>query len=264
MFPRAFSALIATLCLFTAPAHAAFSYSVAVQDPSATLTAKTKAAVLANLDGAIQQWKKAIKMNGKLKILIKMEVTPYATVDCSSTGNTWSGYRNKLSVYEEGASYTIRTGANVKPGSPDMVIRINPAYLQNEAWLDPRPALRIDPVPANKIDFVSVLTHELAHAFGFNGFVDQASGQPNPEYLSVFDSFIKRDASGVYFTGPQAMRVYGGPIPLTAKNYYHYASLNDPALLGGIMNGISFAYGNRYSLSAIDLAILQDLGHARR
>src|SRR5262249_48119911 len=156
------------------------------------------------------QWKKAIKMTGKLKILIKMEVTPFGTVDCSSAGNTWSGYRNGLSVYEEGAAYTIRAGSNVRPGQPDSVIRINPAYLRSQAWLDPRPLQRIDRVPINKIDFVSVLTHELAHAFGFNGFIDQASGQFNSGFRSVFDAFIKRDASGVYFTGPNAMRVYGG------------------------------------------------------
>ena len=58
--------------------------------------------------------------------------------------------------------------------------------------------------------------------------------------------------------------VYGGPVPMTYGDYPHFG--NEPPRPGSdlidheLMNGVVFYYGQRYYISPLDLAVLEDVG----
>ncbi len=96
-------------------------------------------------------------------------------------------------------------------------------------------------LPTRATDFYSVAQHEFLHLLGFS-------------LSDVFDNQITANQ----FTGPEATRVFGGPVPLDATQG-HYApgttSLGAPAL----MNAVQLV-GTRSFMTALDWAILADLG----
>ena len=66
-----------------------------------------------------------------------------------------------------------------------------------------------------------------------------------------------------YFTGPTAEAVYGGPVRLTIGNLYHVGNSMGQLgydLLNELMNGVIGFLGNGPGVSALDLAILRDVG----
>ncbi|HSO39233.1 MAG TPA: hypothetical protein VLT33_42195 [Labilithrix sp.] len=107
---------------------------------------------------------------------------------------------------------------------------------------DPDPELGA-PVPAGKLDFVSVALHEIGHVLGFG----------------TADAFKKQITSGA-FTGPKARALFGGPLPLTAD----LAHVPNGTMSGGqrMLMDTSDATGARYLPTPLDQAVLQDLGHS--
>lgn len=241
-----------------------FQYEIQISDPYNAFMGK-QSELKANVKGAIEQWNSELVMRGTLRVLVQPTDDPSVSLEAASVSNTFIGYHNGIPVYEEGAAHLIRTGINLDCSQPDLIITINAEYFRSEVWIDPMPLARLAAVPMDKVDLVSLLTHELGHAFGFLGFIDATTGLTNPNYLSVFDQFIKKDAAGnVYFTGANAKAEYGSRVPLTPGNYYHYGTSRTPALFTSLMNGLVIYYGTRYSVGALDLAIMRDLGQTLR
>lgn len=259
----AISSLFLLSLTLPAPAKAAssFSYSVTVSDPSAALGRK-KSAFLANLDGAIAQWKKNLVMKGNLKILVQITSVPTG-LEGASASNIFRFYSNSVPVYEESAAYTIRTGLNVNASAYDLIINADPGFLANVAWYDPHPLQRTDPVPSNRVDLVSLLTHELGHAFGINGFINQTT-LSFVGYMSLFDTMIAVSGGQPVFTGPSAVVAYGGPLPLTPGDVYHYGTASTPELIYDLMNGVNFYYGTRYWVGPLERAMMKDMGQSLR
>jgi len=126
-----------------------------------------------------------------------------------------------------------------------------PAFQPWTAWItfdastpfhfDPDPELGA-PVPAGKIDFVSVALHELGHVLGFG----------------TADAFRKQIVDGA-FAGPKTTALFGGPLPLTADQ----AHVPNATMSGGtrLLMDSSDAPGTRYLPTLLDQAVLEDLGH---
>lgn len=253
---------LAIVLLFLSPvtwgsvAQPPFSYEIRVTDKDKKLSSQ-RDLLVKNLAAAVEIWNEKIWMRGHLRLELAIETTATGTPDAASTTNVAIEQSPKL-VLEESAGHLLRTGKAVHPGQPDLRIRVSAKYLSEEAWLDPQPKKRLAPVPKDRTDFVSVCLHELAHAFGINGFLRQQNAA-----LSLFDKFVIKTAQGFAFDGPTVRRVYGGPLPLTAnsssQNFYHYDH-REPHLQSGLMNGQHFWRGHRYQIEPIDLAILSDLG----
>lgn len=69
----------------------------------------------------------------------------------------------------------------------------------------------------------------------------------------------------LFFEGPHAEAVYGGPVPLTWGDYGHVGNRaatgrSGQGLIGDLMNGVAWYGGVRYSISPLDLAIAADAG----
>jgi hypothetical protein len=176
------------------------------------------------------------------------------------------GTDNGIGIVEFAAAHRIRTGAPIDAsGEPDITIRIGERYLKEMLYFDADPFHRTGPVPADKSEAFGRFVHELGHALGFNGFYRGDGTYDAVSWRSTFDHFITRDASGAsVFVGPMAMALYGGPVPLTANERGHLGNDEDPRLfdLGAaeVMNGRTAYVGTRYSVSALDVRILCDIG----
>ncbi|HEY0467857.1 MAG TPA: hypothetical protein VGC79_26840 [Polyangiaceae bacterium] len=109
-------------------------------------------------------------------------------------------------------------------------------------FFDPTPETS-DDVPNDEYDFISLATHELGHVLGF---------ADSPAFSAL--------EQGATFTGKAAIAVYGGPVQLEA-DLGHLAdgpqsdgseALMTPKLLNG----------RRLKPTALDLAVLSDLGYS--
>jgi len=106
----------------------------------------------------------------------------------------------------------------------------------------------------SQYDLTSVLTHEMFHALGFDGMYPSSKG-----YTTTYDTFIQMQNGLPYFIGPKAEAVYGGPVPLDPASagagsaYYHVKVTND-------MMSDAISAGTVRSISALDIAMMQDLG----
>ncbi len=129
--------------------------------------------------------------------------------------------------------------------------------------------------PEGLNNMIYVLEHETLHGLGFTGYrtiVGADYGQILGTTESVYDSLTEFGAGGnpniLYFVGPRAEALYGGPVPLTTlgasdttgENFYHVGNPDGQpgsSLLGDLMNGLAFS---DVPPGAMDLAILSDLG----
>jgi hypothetical protein len=208
-----------------------------------------------------------VSSGADLTVNIVFAAIPTASARSLSSALVGSGLGG-IGVWEQGAAYKVRTGIDANGAAPDIEVNIGIAgYLQNELWFDPAPALRSEPVPPSRTDAYSVMLHEFGHAFGFNGWLDPATGVSPGNYESTFDQWVQPQqtvaGTGLFFTGPSAVALYGGPVPLTFGNFAHLGNAGSGTgtdLLLDLMNGVVFYRGTQYDISALDLAILQDTG----
>lgn len=242
---------------------ATITYNISFADPSGPYSSYYPAIVSA-LHAAGAEWNFYLVGSGSLEI----EVIIDPSVSTANGGSVTSGFvRNDgtRDIFEQGAAYEVRTGIDPNGAGPDIRIRIGIAYLTNELWFDPNPTTRTTAIPANHIDAISILTHELGHAFLFNGWRDGTTGQLPATYMSTFDEKVNFDGTNFYFVGAGAQTRYGGPVPLTYGNATHVGNaLPRPGsdLIPDLMNGIVYNYQTRYFLSPIDLEIARDSGMA--
>lgn len=140
-------------------------------------------------------------------------------------------------------------------------------------------------------DFQSTATHELLHTFGFLSNVDQPGNNTDNSW-TTFDSFIVTSADdyvidrttfawrnaynanltggggGLFFAGPNAVAVYGSPVPLYTPDPWRAGSsvshLDDNTFSGAadkLMNATSSTGRGVRTLSPVERAILRDLGY---
>lgn len=202
-------------------------------------------------------------------LTVQISFADIATSSGHSLASAWVGTGGSgQALYEQGAAFEWRTGADANGAAPDVQINIGSSgYLQNELWFDPDPLRLAGGVPADRTDAFSVLLHEWGHAFAFNGWLDGSTGVPPGNYGSTFDAMVapERGAAGttLLFWGAQASSQYGAAVPLTFGNYGHLGNSgarDGASLIPDLMNGEVFYRGTRYEISALDLAIMADVG----
>lgn len=156
-----------------------------------------------------------------------------------------------------GTAFELRTGQDPNGANADIEVFFDGDFLTKWYWIDP---LDGSTKPPNTNNLVEVIAHELGHALGFNGFSDWATYALG-SYGTRFDRLIQIQNGLPYFIGEQAMALYGGAVPLTAGNVFHVGNTTTP-LNTDLMNGLVFRTDIRYLVSALDVAILSDMGTA--
>jgi hypothetical protein len=204
-----------------------------------------------------------------IDLTVQINFVSMATSSGRSLDSGFAGWRaDGSSLWHQGAAHELLMGVDINGDVPDVEFNIGiDGYLQTELWFDPEPLRRIALVPEDRTDAMSVLLHEWGHALGFNGWMDGTTGTLPGSYASTFDHQVgllgTESGAGLHFLGAQATALYGGPVPLTWGNHAHLG--NDAAGMGAdlvpdLMNGVVFYRGTRYGVSALDVAIMADIG----
>jgi len=220
-----------------------------------------------NIKAAGDLWSQYINGTGHIEILVKVLKDNNGRTSAASKYSSLYLKRGKKRIFEQSVAYEIRTGNDKNGGTVDMVIQIDKDAL-NRLWLDPKPRTRSEPLPRDRTDAITVFMHEFGHALGFSGWLDtRAQYSKLGSDFSTFDRHIIFINNIPYFSGELSTKLYGQPIPLTthSNNYTHVGddiSNKHTALKSSIMNGITFKKGQRYFITNLDLAILNDIGIA--
>lgn len=251
------------------PAHAVVSIEVVFDDPAA-LYGAYYGDIQRNLVAAGDDWLSHFSAPASNTVLtVSVGFVAINTANGGSVSSSFVRSQAGINIFEQGAAAELRTGIDPNGTAADISFNIGiNGYLQTELWFDPTPAnLNDDVVPANKTDARSVLLHEFGHALGFNGWRNGSTGALPGDYASTFDAYTALTSTPagnlVVFTGPAAVALYGGAVPITAGNYTHLGNnlpLAGVDLIPDLMNGVVYYRGSRYTISALDLAILQDVG----
>lgn len=246
----------------------AFMSEVTVTDTS-NILASAHDALIACANGGLAEWGKYVGGAGVLSVEIRVQSTATGRLAGASTSNESVGPCRNTSactLVEEQAIHRLRTGQDnpAMVGVPDVHVDVDTTYWNTQVWVDPDPVGRTAMVPSDRLDCVSLFTHELSHAFGMTGFRDLTTFLPTVAFQSLYDDLVHVGASTLTFEGPLAAAVFG-PIPLTrtntTQNVYHYADKSTPSSFDTLlMNGIMYEYGHRYRVQKVDVLILQDLG----
>ncbi len=254
-----------TVLLLVAPAQAlGLRYSVVFDDPQGFYTSFYEPIRTHVLAGG-QLWGNYLAGNADLEVKIGFGSGPsLPRATGRSLTSSFVANRGGYNVYEQGAAGEINQGIDPNGAEADIEINFGDDYLRNELWFDPEPYQRMVEVPIDRTDALSVVLHELGHAFAFNGFLDPFTGaRPAGGYQSTFDEQTSFQNGNFFFNGPRATALYGGPVPLTYGNYQHLGN-DSPRpgsdLIPDMMNGVVYYRGTRYNISALDLAVAQDVG----
>ena len=237
-----------------------WGYSVTLNDPS-NLGGSNDATLVYDLQQAIGFWTQYIVGAGTLTVTLNIKSLAQGRESGGPTSVTAVGTNGGLTVYEGTGQYELATGQHLAGTTSDITINIDPGYFQ---YLDFAAGLNYySDVPTNEYNPIVVFLHELMHGFGMGGYYDQ-SGNVSGNGVSTFDNYFARIGSGVFFTGPNAEAVYGGPVPITTdstdgENYGHFGNtisdksrspftVQDPLTLD-LMNGVVFYFDYRYPVS---------------
>lgn len=235
-------------------------FSIKIKD-SKKLLGEKRQLFESNVKAACNQWSKYL--DGNTVINLEIAIVPgdgRAIALCPSPVMVKKIGNNTL--YEMSACHKVRTG--LVNNKTDIDIKVYGDYLK-ELWLDPEPEKRAAPLPQNELDTVSLFMHEIAHGLGINGWIEPDTGELKVGHLSTYDRYVIYDRGLFYFVGLNAMKVYGGPVPLSQQhnNYHHTGRVGaekDAVLDTHLMNGVYFQRGMRYYISPLDLAMLKDCG----
>lgn len=254
------AAAAAWLCLASG-ARADLRFSVVFNDPQGLL-AGYESQIESNVLAAAALW--AAHLEGDVDLTIRITgTTDFPRGFGRSVTTGFVATRGGFDVFEQGAASEIRTGVDPNGAADDIEIGLNPDYVSNELWFDPEPSVRSAPVPPSRTDAVTVMLHELGHAFAFNGWMNGFDQTLPGGYRSTWDELVVFDGTNFFFTGPTAMRAYGRPVPVTYGNPSHIANASPRPgsdLIDTLMNGVVFFRGRRYEIGQIELAIFEDVG----
>ena len=232
--------------------------------------------LLKTVEAALAYWGNLIPTDASIEVLVDTALAaPGSLATARSATSVVIGQKtvtpaevvggNMLSVgtydiVQSGAAYEWRTGTDPNgKDKPDILLSVNP----NAAlWHDPaiNPLNPLNPasspaIPADQYDAFSAIVGAIGAALGVEGLRDPATGAVAETAISRFDQHVTVIRDAPYFNGPNAVAVFGAPVPLTEGGLYSYVAGADP------MNGVlasSLSPGRRVDVSPLDRAILRD------
>lgn len=231
-----------------------------IQNPGGA-TAAEITQVSTILQVAWEAWALALGTELSPNIRVNLVLGTLAQPRAALTGNSYSTIfttaDNRI-VSEAGFNTELRTGVSTNGSVADFEISIDLNYFRNTLFWDPTP-LTANDIPSSRTDALGVMMHEIGHALGFAGYGPNATHN----FQRIYD-FRSQVSDGVsYYSGPNTLIAYGGPLPMTVGNPGHYGNRPGPGAElapNGLMNGVAAPNGYRWQISALDLAFLEDQG----
>lgn len=141
-------------------------------------------------------------------------------------------------ITQSNVGVEVNTGKDMNGDLPDIVITIAMNMAQFLQY-----------------DTTSILAHEIGHGLGFRteafDFDQDFSTQTSWDQFLTFPNGTTGQA---FFNGPEAMAIYGGPVPITG-----YYNATHPDGIGSIMDP-TFAQGEVRFVGVLDKAMMTDIG----
>ncbi len=203
--------------------------------------------VMAVVQDAAEYWGRYINF-GTGTLDIKVNFAPLGDTTLAQAGPTFFFQETGpggADVFQAGPILELQSGIDPNGGIEDIEIDINSDTIRSgEFFLG---GLDNPNVPFSEFDLFTVLVHEIGHGLGFLSF----DGDPNGD-LAVYDLFVEQTGPNFFFTGANAVAVFGGDVPLDTGPSHISLSIED------VLNA-SLANGQRLFVSALDIAMLADI-----
>ena len=236
-----------------------FAYTITVDDPT---HAANDALLTTNLKAALDAW--SVYLTGSGAVDIKLGITTTAASGELGEGGSEIaiavGTDGARTVYQSGAANELATGVDPNGATDDGGIELSSTAL-SQIYFSATPGSGT--TPKGQYDGLSILTHELGHIFGIDGFRDGSTLPSDSE--STWDQLVQVSGRTAAFTGAHAMAVYGAAVPVTTtydsgEAYYHFAnSLRDQAS-NDLMSGTGLPTATVRVISPLDVATMADVG----
>lgn len=151
------------------------------------------------------------------------------------------------------------TGIDGNGNETDALIYLSRDFMQRLALWSANPSSSEGAV----VD--ELLRHEVLHTLGWSGFRNKTTGALPETHQSVFDTFITIENGKPFFTGPTAVAIYGGKVPLARLSgdggaVYHIDG-TAVGLKTAIMAPVVFS---NFTELDVELAMTRDLGYSIR
>ncbi|NNU15340.1 calcium-binding protein [Parvularcula sp. ZS-1/3] len=268
-----------------------FNYTIDVIDAVGSLGSSTLQAFTEVVDLAMKTW--AYFLGGNQAGTLDISVTVGGTDAVASAGpgglyfgeyidTDNNGFINDgdFRVVLPGSLIELQTGQDLNGGAADIVVFVNETLLQNDSFYFGTDLT--ESVPSGKIDFYSVMLHEIGHGLGFIGLNDAVGvyetsnftidGQTvNLNYGTYLDYYTRFDSEGIArYYGPNAAEGYGDGVPIEFTTGSSGSDLShllgraidgfDSDLRHSLMNPFT-VNGDRVAVGILELLMLQDFGH---
>jgi len=235
------------------------SYTLSIIDALNLVGSDIEAGIRSGADFAIQNIGRYLSWNGTLDVAI--EVRPAVDLTWSTADGLLPSIISASWIdndWSNNALYEAITGIDRVPREPDVGCTI---YLAGDGtiknygvpvWFDPSPALDVAPdIPGRSHDFISIITHEIFHGFGFY------------HWAREWKAFEEQISGHWYFTGERTILVLGEALPLSdsIRDHYGNTNLSGSPISGGLMYELGHYERNRWDIGRLDLAVLEDLGY---
>jgi hypothetical protein len=238
-------------------------YTISRQGVVDAITGNQWLGIIKNYQFVINQISKRVRWQGTMDFAVDV------VTGVSSRGllpsMAWQYAYNDSGEWVHSASSEQATGFDLNGQEPDLGFHINLAsdgsvsnYGQT-VWIDPRPTERsFKKKPQRTHDLASIIMHETLHAMGIAYDINGES------FSNAFKRATVYKSGKPYFTGENAVRVYGGDVPISdlsdSSTHDHVKVVNKRNNLITVM-----ADAGSYDISwrkpaELDYAILKDIG----
>ena len=256
-----------------APLRQDFAFTVLPVNDTAGLSATEEAEIVNDLSAAAQDWAQYLTGHTTLRIQLNIEAGTNGAqlASAGATTNISNGTTLDGRLLDTPSSLTaLNTGNYALSTNSDITVNFLAGNL-GSIYVNPNPTpMSSGSVPSGQFDLVTVFRHELAHGFGFGGLTTSTGTIGAQETL--FDHYIGTVGGTIVFTGPQAEAEYGvllgttaTPVPLTdlpgnGEDFAHFANSTLDVNATDLMSGLGLPPAAQRDISAMDLAVLQDIG----
>lgn len=209
-------------------------------------------------------------------VSIDVGVIGVNTPGATNIASSWVGFTDPGPGFTQTWLQT-KLQSGVDPNGGDIEVKLTTNFAENWGFGEV--------VGPDSYDFRTVAMHELVHALGFLSGADDALGQDRG--WTVYDRFLSAadgtpvidDAhqlkpqylanftganGGLFFAGPEAMAVFGGPVPLFTPPQWASASRSVSHINArrGFLMTPFYGYGpGTRTLEPVEQAMLRDLGY---
>jgi hypothetical protein len=234
-------------------------YTISTQGQVDAITGQQWDGIIKDYEFVIAQISKRVRWQGTMDFAV--DVVTGASPRGLLPSMSWKYAYNDTGQWLHSATYEQATGIDLNGTEPDLGFFINLASdgsIKNyghKVWIDPAPSsISFGKKPSGSHDMTSIITHEMLHAMGI-------AYDPRGVFGNKFRKLTVETNGRRYFSGLNAISVYGQNVPLASVGSADHIKLNN---ISKKQWTIMSEWGN-YDISwrtptALDFAILKDIG----